>query len=180
MAGAAAADEFVPDMQRRSIMNLVLLGGAAVPVGWMGGGFIYFFVPPGGGAGTGALKALDAKGDPVNVDNWLKAYPEGSRQLVQGLKGDAHYLISLKDGIEDYAINAVCTHLGCVVPWNRAANKYMCPCHGSQYDATGKVIRGPAPLSLALAHVQIDDKREVALTPWTETDFRTDTPPWWK
>ena len=53
---AAAADgEFVPDMQRRTIMNLVLLGGAAVPVGWMGGGFIYFFVPPaqsGGSAGT--------------------------------------------------------------------------------------------------------------------------------
>lgn len=160
----ATADDFVPDMQRRSIMNLVLLGGAAVPVGWMGGGFVYFFVPPSGGGGGGALKALDAKGDPINVDNWLKAYPEGSRQLVQGLKGDAHYLISLKDGIEDYAINAVCTHLGCVVPWNRAANKYMCPCHGSQYDATGKVIRGPAPLSLALAHVVIDDKKEVALT----------------
>jgi len=43
---AASADEFVPDMQRRTIMNLVLLGGAAVPVGWMGGGFVYFFVPP--------------------------------------------------------------------------------------------------------------------------------------
>ena len=60
MAGAAAADEFVPDMQRRSIMNLVLLGGAAVPVGWMGGGFIYFFVPPSKGGGEGGVKALDA------------------------------------------------------------------------------------------------------------------------
>jgi cytochrome b6-f complex iron-sulfur subunit len=58
------------------------------------------------------------------------------------------------------------------VPWNKAANKYMCPCHGSQYDQTGKVriggvalsfhrncdaepqvIRGPAPLSLAIAHI---------------------------
>ena len=46
------------------------------------------------------------------------------RSLVQGLKGDAHYLIVKQDGtLEDYAINAVCTHLGCVVPWNRAANK---------------------------------------------------------
>merc|ERR1711918_332017 len=81
--------------------------------------------------------------------------------------------------LEDYAINAVCTHLGCVVPWNRAANKYMCPCHGSQYDPTGKVIRGPAPLSLALAHCDDVDGKAV-LSPWTETDFRTDTPPWWK
>ena len=48
------------------------------------------------------------------------------RSLVQGLKGDAHYLIVKQDGsLEDYAINAVCTHLGCVVPWNRAANKSL-------------------------------------------------------
>ena len=73
----------------------------------------------------------------------------------------------------------MCTHLGCVVPWNRAANKYMCPCHGSQYAPTGKVVRGPAPLSLALAHLD-DVEGKAVLRPWTETDFRTDTAPWWK
>jgi cytochrome b6-f complex iron-sulfur subunit len=33
----------------------------------------------------------------------------------------------------------------------------MCPCHGSQYNAEGKKVRGPAPLSLALAHCDITD-----------------------
>lgn len=47
----------------------------------------------------------------------------------------------------------------------------MCPCHGSQYNAQGKKIRGPAPLSLALAHVVVNDDA-VSLSPWTETDFR--------
>lgn len=28
--------------------------------------------------------------------------------------------------------STVCTHLGCVVPWSAAANKFQCPCHGSQ------------------------------------------------
>ena len=70
-------------------------------------------------------------------------------------------------------------HLGCVVPWNKAANKFMCPCHGSQYDETGKVVRGPAPLSLALAHIE-DNAGVVTFTPWTETDFRTGLNPWWK
>lgn len=45
-----------------------------------------------------------------------------------------------------YGINAVCTHLGCVVPWNAAENKFICPCHGSQYNEQGRVVRGPAPL----------------------------------
>jgi len=180
IAMSAAADEFVPDMQRRTIMNLVLLGGAALPVGWMGGGFVYFFVPPSGGGGGAGLVAKDALGDSVTFTGWLAKHQAGDRQLVQGLKGDAHYLIVTPESkIEDYALNAVCTHLGCVVPWNRAANKFMCPCHGSQYDATGKVVRGPAPLSLALAHVT-NDNDMVTLTPWTETDFRTNTPPWWK
>jgi len=181
MLAALGADDFVPDMQRRTIMNLVLLGGAAIPVGWLGGGFVYFFVPPGGGGGGGGLVAKDALGDDVTKAKWTAAHPPGDRKLVQGLKGDAHYLIVEQDGsIRNYALNAVCTHLGCVVPWNRAANKFMCPCHGSQYDETGKVVRGPAPLSLALAHLDIDEKDQVVLSPWTETDFRTGIPPWWK
>jgi len=146
----------------------------------MAGAYILFFIPPSSGGGGGGLVALDALGNEVTFAGWLGNHQEGDRSLVQGLKGDAHYLIvTAKKELETYAINAVCTHLGCVVPWNRAANKYMCPCHGSQYDATGKVVRGPAPLSLALAHVE-DQGGKVSLTPWTETDFRTNTPPWWK
>ena len=59
-------------------------------------------------------------------------------------------------------------------------NKFMCPCHGSQYDMNGKVVRGPAPLSLALAHADVDDNDVIQFSPWTETDFRTGLAPWWK
>merc|ERR1719405_77521 len=85
----AVADDFVPDMQRRTIMNLVLLGGAAVPVGWLAGGFIYFFVPPGGGGGGAGLVAKDALGDAVTKAGWTGKHQAGDRSLVQGLKGDA-------------------------------------------------------------------------------------------
>merc|ERR1719183_2361854 len=95
---AAAADDFVPDLQRRTIMNLVLLGGAGVPVLWLGGGFVYFFVPPGGGGGGGGLRAKDALGNDVKGADWSKKFPFPSRSLVQGLKGDAHYLIVKEAG----------------------------------------------------------------------------------
>ena len=174
----ASAGGFVPDMERRNVMNLVLVAGAALPVGWLGGGFIYFLVPPGGGGGGGGLLAKDALGNEVNVAKWIKDVPYPSRKLVEGLKGDAHYLIVKQDNtLADFAINAVCTHLGCVVPWNIAALKYQCPCHGSQYDFNGKVVRGPAPLSLALAHCD-DEGGKVSLRPWTEEDFRTGDKPW--
>ena len=105
----------------------------------------------------------------------------GARELVQGLKGDPTYLVVSDEGetLESYGINSICTHLGCVVPWNANENKFMCPCHGSQYNAQGKVVRGPAPLSLALAHADVNEDDKVVLSPWTETDFRTGDAPWW-
>ncbi|XP_052061197.1 cytochrome b-c1 complex subunit Rieske, mitochondrial-like [Mytilus californianus] len=43
----------------------------------------------------------------------------------------------------------VCTHLGCVpVPMAGDYNGYFCPCHGSHYDLSGRIRKGPAPLNL--------------------------------
>ena len=77
-----------------------------------------------------------------------------------------------------YGINAVCTHLGCVASWNATENKFIYPCHGSQYNSQGQVIRGLVSLSLALTHACIDDGKVVSV-PWVETDFRTGEDPWW-
>lgn len=43
----------------------------------------------------------------------------------------------------------ICTHLGCV-PLNNAGDYggWFCPCHGSHYDTSGRIRKGPAPLNL--------------------------------
>ncbi|XP_018359363.1 PREDICTED: cytochrome b-c1 complex subunit Rieske, mitochondrial isoform X2 [Trachymyrmex cornetzi] len=65
---------------------------------------------------------------------------------------------SLRDPEEDSArakdpkwlvIIGVCTHLGCVPIANAGDfGGYYCPCHGSHYDASGRIRKGPAPLNL--------------------------------
>jgi ubiquinol-cytochrome c reductase iron-sulfur subunit len=50
----------------------------------------------------------------------------------------------------------ICTHLGCVPLGNKPTDPrgdyggWFCPCHGSQYDTSGRVRHGPAPANLAL------------------------------
>jgi hypothetical protein len=116
-----AVESDVPDMDKRITMNLLLVGSLSLSVGALGGGFIYFFVPPSSGGGSGGQVAKDRNGNEVTLKGWMPTHKEeGDRELVQGLKGDATYLVTEGFGIRDYGINAVCTHLGCVVPWNAA------------------------------------------------------------
>lgn len=170
----------VPDLGRRQFMNLLTFGavtgtalGALYPV-------VKYFIPPSSGAAGGGVIAKDAAGNAVVVSDFLASHSPGERVLTEGLKGDPTYLIVKDDGgLSSFALNSVCTHLGCVVPWNGSENKFICPCHGSQYNSEGKVVRGPAPLSLALVHADVTEGDTVSYTTWTETDFRTGEKPWW-
>lgn len=169
----------VPDMGRRQFMNLLTFGtitgvaaGALYPV-------VSYFIPKSAGGTGSGITAKDKLGNDVVASEFLASHQAGDRSLAQGLKGDPTYLIVTEDKqIASYGLNAVCTHLGCVVPWNASENKFICPCHGSQYNNEGKVVRGPAPLSLALVHADVKDDK-VYLSNWEETDFRTGEEPWW-
>ncbi len=55
------------------------------------------------------------------------------------------------------ALYKVCTHLGCLYNWNSQEGKFICPCHGSQFQANGTYIQGPAPRSLDRFVVQAVD-----------------------
>lgn len=175
-----SGSDYVPDMGRRQFMNLLTFGtitgvalGALYPV-------VKYFIPPSSGGSGNGVTAKDAQGDDVIVSEFLATHNPGDRVLAQGLKGDPTYIVVEGEGaIANYGINAVCTHLGCVVPWNANKDKFICPCHGSQYDGTGKVVRGPAPLSLALVNSTVTESDKLLFTPWEETDFRTNEDPWW-
>jgi Rieske Fe-S protein len=53
------------------------------------------------------------------------------------------------------AISSICTHRGCKVE-AQADRSYECPCHGSSYDPSGKVMDGPAIHDLPVLPTSID------------------------
>ncbi|KRY43544.1 Cytochrome b-c1 complex subunit Rieske, mitochondrial [Trichinella spiralis] len=59
---------------------------------------------------------------------------------------------------------APCTHLGCVpIPYAGDYKGYFCPCHGSHYDASGRIRRGPAPRNLEVPHYVFKDENTVLI-----------------
>ncbi len=65
------------------------------------------------------------------------------------------WLSNTEEGV--MALYKVCTHLGCLYNWNSQEGKFICPCHGSQFEANGEYIQGPAPRSLDRFVVQAVD-----------------------
>jgi len=63
------------------------------------------------------------------------------------------WLSNTEEGV--VGLYKVCTHLGCLYNWNSQENKFICPCHGSQFEADGTYIQGPAPRSLDSFVIQV-------------------------
>jgi cytochrome b6-f complex iron-sulfur subunit len=46
------------------------------------------------------------------------------------------------------ALSRVCTHLGCLVDYDKARSRIFCPCHAAVFDLEGNVVSGPPPRPL--------------------------------
>jgi menaquinol-cytochrome c reductase iron-sulfur subunit len=94
---------------------------------------------------------------------WAAAGPTGS--LRTGEPEELEYASTVKDGWrtvtakkgiwaikqpagEVIVLSPICPHLGCGFRWDTGDHTFKCPCHGSVFDVTGKVLAGPAPRSL--------------------------------
>lgn len=72
---------------------------------------------------------------------------------------------TLDEAGEWLVMTGVCTHLGCVPLGNGAGdfNGWFCPCHGSHYDSSGRIRRGPAPENMWIPVVSLVDDTTIQL-----------------
>lgn len=57
-----------------------------------------------------------------------------------------------------YAFSATCTHLDCIVGFQKEQNRIWCNCHGGAYDLTGRNVAGPPPRPLTPFKVNLVTK----------------------
>jgi cytochrome b6-f complex iron-sulfur subunit len=62
-----------------------------------------------------------------------------------------------------YALNTMCTHLGCTPNWLEADKKFKCPCHGSGFYITGINFEGPAPRPLERWAIELSEDGQLVV-----------------
>lgn len=91
----------------------------------------------------------------VQYGDWLTSgdveaedrIPNGSGAV---LRNGIHKVAVYRDELGTlHRRSAVCPHLKCIVAWDSSERTWNCPCHGSRFDAYGKVLNGPANTDLA-------------------------------
>ena len=152
-------EEMLP-VNRREFLNfawLVSMGFLTISMA----GVTYLFALPrfkeGEFGGVITVGTVDSLPD-VNVppDNYAKT---------------KFWLSNTNEGL--VALYKVCTHLGCLYNWNGQEIKFICPCHGSQFEKVGTYIQGPAPRNLDQFIVRIETPEGEVIA---ETDPTTGDP----
>ena len=65
------------------------------------------------------------------------------------------FLVGSKAGL--IALSPVCSHLGCLISYDRNREEFICPCHGGRYDMEGRVTAGPPPAPLSRMPLEVRD-----------------------
>jgi ubiquinol-cytochrome c reductase iron-sulfur subunit len=113
-----------------------------------------------------ALSQVEVDLGPIQVGQGIKVKWRGApvfirhrspQEIAEAQKDDSAALPDpqkdasrVKKGKEQWLIVVdVCTHLGCIpIAYQGDFGGWFCPCHGSQYDTSGRIRRGPAPKNL--------------------------------
>jgi cytochrome b6-f complex iron-sulfur subunit len=151
---ATSETELVTPVQRRDFLKLAWGAMAGLVTAELGLVTMAYLQPR---LAEGEFGSLIVAG---NVDD----FPPGS---VTHIVNGRFYLSRLPDG-GFLAIYQRCTHLGCNVPWDQAANAFVCPCHSSQFTADGSLVNPPAtrpldlfPVVIESGEIEVDTARPV-------------------
>jgi cytochrome b6-f complex iron-sulfur subunit len=77
----------------------------------------------------------------------------GDAKLVR--HGPTPFYVVRLDAERVIAVSAVCTHVRCILDFDRSRKGFACPCHDGRFDLSGAVISGPPPRPLPNYSVQV-------------------------
>mmetsp|Transcript_24940 Transcript_24940/g.41568 ORF Transcript_24940/g.41568 Transcript_24940/m.41568 type:complete len:215 (-) Transcript_24940:165-809(-) len=114
------------------------------------------------GVAEGTTLTVKWRGKPVFIRHRTAAEAEQEASVSMSSLKDPQADSDRTSDPEWLIVLGICTHLGCV-PISGAGeyNGWFCPCHGSHYDTSGRIRKGPAPLNLEIPPYTLTDGKLV-------------------
>ncbi|MGD9406190.1 MAG: Rieske (2Fe-2S) protein [Anaerolineae bacterium] len=133
-------------VSRRGLIKYVLLafsalataGGVLTPI-------IAYLWPPKQASAVGGGRVQIAATEDL---------PEGTGE-VYSVNNKPVLVIHTAEGYR--ALSAICTHLGCILFWNKEREVIACPCHEAYFSTNGAVISGPPTSALEEYRLVVED-----------------------
>jgi ubiquinol-cytochrome c reductase iron-sulfur subunit len=103
--------------------------------------------------GEGQAIKVFWRGKPIYISHRTKKEIEEAQKVnVASLPDPQPDSARVKEGHDQWlVVIGICTHLGCIpIAHEGEYDGFFCPCHGSQYDTSGRIRQGPAPANLPI------------------------------
>nr|HEX4315289.1 Rieske (2Fe-2S) protein [Kofleriaceae bacterium] len=157
---------------RRSLLRGLAIGTAGALLAACGNdhGLPVSSDPDAGPPPGDATPTADAFVDPVTMCNGELCVDVGHESALQQVNGFLvvtsqspvlRLIIVRTSETEFVTLSDICTHQGCAVRFTSSLNQLTCPCHGSRFDLTGTVTRGPAVKPLTVYPTVYDASSDV-------------------
>lgn len=157
--GPAPSTRFAPEVRRRDFLGL---------------GALWSFLGTGVVMVAGALRLPMPSVFPETGSKFRIGPPDrfavGSATRIEGRN-----VLVLRDAEGFRALSLVCTHLGCINQ-RQPSGEFVCPCHGSRFDAEGRVTQGPAPSRLRFLEISRAPSGDLLVDGERSVDPGTRTP----
>ncbi len=127
---------------------------------WLSRGFLALWAPAAAGVATSFMKAPSAEhrpGERAIHAGTLSSLPIGDARFVHH-GNDPVFVVRVSEA-QVMAVSAICTHMRCVLKWDKETSTFQCPCHDGSFDRKGNVLSGPPkkPLPQFPAEVRADE-----------------------
>ncbi len=148
------------EKERRDFMGLGL--GVFTAVGGLGA--LYAMkrtwdpLPSVKAAGFTTIDLATAKPNELTVEKW-RGKPIFVLKKTADMKADERDIVI---GGDRYHVSiGLCTHLGCIPAYKKNDKKFLCACHGGEFDTSGRETFGPPPSPLVIPPFKIDGTKLV-------------------
>ncbi len=129
-------------MKRRSFLQLSLALLGTTTLASLAYPLFRFLVPP---------KSVDK---PKTLSIAKREVPPGEAKEI--VFNNVPAIVLNRPGKGFIAVSRVCTHLGCLVQYDRENRNLLCPCHAGVYDLEGNVLSGPPPRPLPKLALRVE------------------------